>query len=192
MRKFEQLLSARPYVGRERRRAGEDLIVLHHRVQAHESAHGTAGDEGALPPGNGAPASVDGCLESGYEPVHGDVAPAGDGAEFGIGKVIGRVLGQTSVVGMMIALHGGNDEGHVEEVEVFRKAPALSVGGVGVEENVVSVEHVEHGKASAGLFPVHGGQVEIGPAFFPAGEFGNGDVPEFDHKGKGVLSVLAP
>ena len=31
----------------------------------------------------------------------------------------------------MIAFHGGHDEGHVEEVEIFAEAPALAVGGVG-------------------------------------------------------------
>ena len=78
------------------------------------------------------------------KPVHCDPAVARHMAEIGLVEGIGGVLRQPPVVRVVVALHRRHNERHLEGVQILPQPPALAVGGVGVEKNIVAVEHVQH------------------------------------------------
>ena len=157
------------------------MAVVHQGVHAHQPAHGTAGDEGVGPVGQGAVLPVDGGLEGVYEPVHGDLPPALYMAEVGLVEGVGGVLRQPPVVRMVVALHRRHNEGHLKLVQILPQSPALAIGGVGVEKNVVAVKHVQHGVVPAGLPVVAVRQIEVGSPGLVSGQLGDGHIPGLDH-----------
>ena len=81
----------------------------------------------------------------------------------------------------MIAFHAATMRGTSKKSR-YSERPSFCRGWRGNRRRRCGRRTCRARKAAAGLIPVHGGKVEIGPAFFPAGEFGDGDVPGFDHK----------
>ena len=71
-----QGLWGHPQRGREGRCPAEHIAVLQKGIQAHESAHGAAADEGVRPVGLSAVVGIDEGLELVDEPVQGVLALA--------------------------------------------------------------------------------------------------------------------
>ena len=140
--KAVELFRRDPDGGRQRRRPAEDVVVVEQGVQAHQAAHGAAADEGVPPVGQGAEIAVDEGLEPVDEPTHRGRALAVKVAVLGVIEAVGRVLHQPLVVRPRVALHRRHDERRVGVVQIIRHAPALAVGSVLVEEDVLAVEHI--------------------------------------------------
>ena len=166
------------------------MVVLQQGVQAHQPAHGAAGNKGVLPAGQGAVLPVNLGLEGLYKPVHGGPAPAGDVAEVWLIKGVGGVLRQPPVVRVVVALHRRHNEGHLKGVQILPQPPALAVGGVGVKEDVVAVKHVQHRVMPVQLPVVVCRQIEINAPGLVSGELRDGHIPLLNHKILPSQSVL--
>ena len=166
---------------RQSRRTAKDVVVVQQGVQAHQTAHGAAADEGVLPVGQGAEIAVDEGLEPVDEPVHGRSPLA---VKVAVGRVIeavGRILHQTLVVRPGVALDRRHDERRVGVVQIVCQPPALAEGGIFVKKDILAVEHVQHRIPAVRVGFVHGGQIDINTALLGAVDSGVADAPFLDH-----------
>ena len=179
--KARQLVRSHPDGGRQGRRPAEGVVVLQQGVQAHQTAHAAAADEGVLPVGQGAEAAVDEGFEPVDIPAHGGLTLAVEVAVGGVIEPIGRILHQTLVVGACVALHRRHDQRRVGVVQIIGHAPALAVGGIFVKKHVLAVEHVQHREPAVRLGLIHGGQINVRSALLGAVDGRVAHAPFFDH-----------
>ena len=174
-----QLFGGHPQGGRQRRCARKHLVVAQDRVQAHQPAHGAAGDEGMRAAGLCGVAPVDQGFELLSEPVHRLLPSARHMAQMRVIKGKGRVFRKPAVIRAMVAFHGHDHHAGVRFVHVGAHAPGGAVGGVLVEKHVVPVKHIQYGQP---LPPVHSvGQVHIYIARLLTRVGGIRDAPFFHH-----------
>ena len=157
------------------------MVVGRHGVQAHKPAHGAAGDEGVLPVRQGGEHGVDIGLEGVHQPFHGGAPPTPDVAHLRVVKGKGGVFREAAVVGVVVALHRRDDDRQLGGRREVRHAPALAVGGVLIEKDVVAVEHIEDRIAGLGVFLEGVRYVDVGTPGLVSGELRDGDAPFCDH-----------
>ena len=175
------LLRVRPQARREACGPREEFVIMQHGVQRHQPAHRRAGDERVFASRQGANVCVDHGLEGIKQPAHRVLAARGDIPKAPGGVRIGRILNQPPVA-HGIAGHGGDDQLRVRLVEVIKHSPAGAEGRIAVEEYVVPVEHIQHGKALVWLLVIRAGKMEIAPSHLCAGKGGNGEVKAVEHE----------
>ena len=177
-----QLHGSRPHRGGQSRRSAENMIVLRHRVNAHQSAHGAAGDIRVLPLRKRAVFPVYKGFEGMYQPFHGDMAHSRYASALAVPETERSVFPQSSVVRTVIAFHRGNDHLRLCTVHVLFHAPAFSVCGVLVKKHIMSVEHIQDRIAGLGIFFVGIRKVYICVSFFGSGKLRNSDLPFAYHR----------
>ena len=98
----------KPDGGGESRCSGKNSIILQQSVQAHQSAHGAAGDKGVPAVRQSRVMAVNQRLKGVDPPIHRRLAASGDMSQLGIREGKRRVLGQASAVGAVVAFYSNN------------------------------------------------------------------------------------
>ena len=130
-------------------RLGKPPVIMDCAVQGHNAAHAGAADGGAFPEGHGPVFPVDHGLDLLNDPAEGGIALGIELAEIargGIGKVFAEPL-----LAVVAAFHAHYDHVLVPALQEFLQAPGFSVGGIGIQKQVVAVKKVHDGVALVGL-----------------------------------------
>ena len=183
---LDHLRGRNPQAGGKAGSTLENMVVLNRCVERHQAAHGGTTDDGIFAVGQGAKMGIDEGFELIHEPLHVNMALAGDLAHGSIFKIKGRIFMQTAVA-HMIALNGNNNHGLSGAVHVFLHTPGFAVGCIAVIEDVVSVKHIQDGKTFFRFGKISFGQINISFARLSAGKRRDSLVPFINHSGKHPL-----
>ena len=179
---------ADPKAGAQAGRPLEHVIVGAHRIQSDQTAHGGAGDDGIHPVREGPIVLVDVGLQGLDQPVHIDIALALDLAVLGVLISEGGILDQ-ALVALVVALHTDDDQFLLALLHEAVHAPGFSEGGILIEKDIVSVEHIHDGVALLRFLLIGGRKVDICFSGLLPGKFWNGNVPLFDPVALSSVSV---
>ena len=145
MQIVEQRLHTEPHGGGHTGSLGKPPVIMNRCVQTHNAAHAGAADGGALPKGNGAVVRINDRLQDVYDPIHGGFAHGYKFAESAHSRV-GQVLTE-SLIAFVAALDTYDDDILSPAIQKLLKTPALAIGGVFVEKEIMAVKKVHDGVA---------------------------------------------
>ena len=91
------------------------------------------------------------------------------------------ILAQPGKGGTVVTFHSDHNQFRVGGVQIGSHSPALAIGGVPVKENVVAVEHIQHGKPGGRVLSGLSGKIDVHIARLFPGNRPDRSTPFFNH-----------
>lgn len=180
----------KPDARRKARRARIHVVKRSHRVQAHQPAHARPRNPCRFAPRQRRVLFVNHAFQRMREPVHRRAPAPADVAELRVFKREGGIFAQPPVIRRMVAVHRNDNQRRVCRFKIFLHSPALPVGRVGIEENVMAIEHVQHRIARFRVLLCFVGDVHIDSASFAPAQLRDWGCPFFNHDAYSSVLVL--